>query len=327
MPAREAAHDQRPRHTFWIDNRIIDEVAPVMGRYPCGAAALAVYAVLARRAGRDGASWPRLHAIAEQVGVSERTVQRAVTLLELLGLVAVTSCFEAGSNRQTSNLYTLLPLPAELPALDPDPGRWPQPRRSRREVRPGARAQAVADGRAWDSPKLPSQQVTLRQVNTPSPAAQSPRPRQAGTPSPARLTPQEGRPSPKDNALKELPVIADDLSRRFTIAEIGLTNSQVWAATLAELARRGAVSATDLEAWLRPAALIGREGDSLILGVPNSATRDRISTRFLPAVRAALAQVLGVTLPVSVVVSSQCDAGLLPGGHAPGTSAAHRAGS
>ena len=86
----------------------------------------------------------------------------------------------------------------------------------------------------------------------------------------------------------------------FEIAEIGLTNRQVWAAALGELARRGDVGRPELESWLRPAALIGRDGPTLILGAPNAVTRDRIATRLLPAVRDALAATIGS--PVGVVV-------------------------
>src|SRR5215211_1912820 len=103
--------DRRTRHTFWIDDRVIDEFAPVMGRYPFGAAALAVYAVLARRADRERDSWPSLGLIAAASGSGERTVQKALRLLEILGLVEISTCYEQGSQRQTSNLYTLLTPP------------------------------------------------------------------------------------------------------------------------------------------------------------------------------------------------------------------------
>jgi hypothetical protein len=43
----------------------------------------------------------------------------------------------------------------------------------------------------------------------------------------------------------------------FTIEEIGLTNRQGWATTLGALARRGAIGRSELEIWLRPAALTG----------------------------------------------------------------------
>src|SRR5215204_1963102 len=139
--------DRRRRHTFWIDDRVIDCFAPVMSRYPFGAAALAVYIVLARRADREGDSWPRLELIANESGNSERTVQRAIRLLEVLGLVEVALCYEQGSNRQTSNLYTLLTPPDLLPAIDPDPDQWPPPNRRTLLVRSGERAESVAAAR------------------------------------------------------------------------------------------------------------------------------------------------------------------------------------
>jgi hypothetical protein len=88
----------------------------------------------------------------------------------------------------------------------------------------------------------------------------------------------------------------------FTIEEIGLSNRQVWAATLGELMRRGEVGRAELESWLRPAALIGRDGSTLIVGAPNAVTRDRIATRLLPAVRDALAATIGAPVGVAVEV-------------------------
>jgi chromosomal replication initiation ATPase DnaA len=95
------------------------------------------------------------------------------------------------------------------------------------------------------------------------------------------------------------------ISPTFVIEEIGLTNRQVWAAVLAELARRSDVARTDLESWLRPAALIGRDGPTLILGAPNAVTRDRITSRLLPAVRDALVATIGTPVAVSVVVAER----------------------
>src|SRR5215218_431606 len=122
-------HDQRSRNTFWIDDRVVDEFAPVMGRYPFGATALAVYAVLARRADRDGDSWPSLGLLAAESGSSTRTVHRALRLLELLGLVEIAVCYDSGTRRQTSNLYTLRTPPERPPQIDPDPSAWPPPTR------------------------------------------------------------------------------------------------------------------------------------------------------------------------------------------------------
>ena len=145
--------DRRRRHTFWIDDRVIDCFAPVMSRYPFGAAALAVYIVLARRADREGDSWPRLELIANESGNSERTVQRAIRLLEVLGLVEVALCYEQGSNRQTSNLYTLLTPPDLLPADRSRPGPMasaesPHVAGTRRRARGVGSSRSCATGRA-----------------------------------------------------------------------------------------------------------------------------------------------------------------------------------
>jgi hypothetical protein len=78
------------------------------------------------------------------------------------------------------------------------------------------------------------------------------------------------------------------------------------------VARRGEVGRTELESWLRPAALIGREGVTppsagggvhLVIGAPNAVSRERIATRLLPAVREALAATIGTLVEVSVVVA------------------------
>jgi hypothetical protein len=93
----------------------------------------------------------------------------------------------------------------------------------------------------------------------------------------------------------------------FTIEEVGLSNRQVWAATLGELVRRGDVSRAELETWLRPATLIGRNGETLLLGAPNAVARDRIATRLLPALRQAIAATIGVAVEVEVVVEGEME--------------------
>ena len=295
-----ANRDSHRTFTFRIDDRVIDDFAPVLSRYPGGTAALAVYIALARRADHNGESWPGLNTLAEQAAISPRSVQRAIQLLELLGLVAVTTCYEEGSKRQTSNHYTLLTPPASPPEQDPDPATWPTPSRRTRLVRSGQRAQPATDAPQMPPTPTPAGPQPPCQGDTPSPVSVSPRPRHADTPPPATVSPLEGN-TREVFSVKDGDTSGFAAAQSFTISEIGLSNRQVWAATLAELARGGAVSVTDLEAWLRPAALIGREGDALLLGAPSTAARDRISARLLPPVRAALAQVVGVALPVSVV--------------------------
>src|SRR5262245_35304023 len=122
-PDRVRDRQRHLRHTFWIDDRVVDDFVPVMRRYPFGASALAIYAALARRADGGGVCWPSLALIAAESGTSRSTVKRALRLLELLGLVEIATCLDQGTRRQTSNRYTLLPPPTRLPPIDPDPGR------------------------------------------------------------------------------------------------------------------------------------------------------------------------------------------------------------
>ena len=323
--------DGRQRQTFWIDNRVIERFAPVMGRYPFGAAALAVYFVLARRANRDGESWPGLELIARESGSSERTVQRTIRLLEVLGLVEVSHCYEQGSNRQTSNLYTLLTPAEQPPEIDFDPERWPTPPRPTLLVRDGNRVQAIATNRLQqDAPGGRASDDRLGAPPRSAPAGLQPvssagqgeaasrTPRQADTLPPRQTcAPRSSSSHPPDASLTPLgeglptegiPMKGGSARRRtngptFTVDEIGLSNRQVWAATLVELAHREHVGRGEIESWLRPAALIGRDGPTLIIGAPNAVTRDRIASRFLPAVRDALGATIGVPVEVAVVVA------------------------
>jgi hypothetical protein len=134
---------------------------------------------------------------------------------------------------------------------------------------------------------------------------------------------REGFPAPRDPSphpasLRDVtrPIIRNEeapapkpLPPQFTVAEVGLSNRQVWAATLAEVARRGEISRADLETWLRPAALIGRDGETLLVGAPNGVARDRIRTRLLPALREAIAATVGTPLAIEVVVDGEAGGG------------------
>jgi hypothetical protein len=327
-----SSHDRRTRHTFWIDDRIIDDFLPVMGRYPFGAATLAVYAVLARRADRDGDSWPSLGVIANDSGTSTSTVKRALRLLELLELVEIAVCYEQGSHRQTSHLYTLLTPPDPLPDVDPDPKTWPPAKRRTLCVGFGNRSASIKAARneqpafAGHSPcgehsvwggLAPREDGTPVQPDGGPPSTLMASPVQRDRLPPFRLTPLEGNPT-EGNPKKEVSRARQDdktagrqdgkqdaslaVLPSFVVAEIGLSNRQVWAAALRELARRGDVGRAELESWLRPAALIGREGATLILGAPNAVSRDRIATRLLPAVREALSTTIGSPVAVAVEV-------------------------
>jgi hypothetical protein len=347
-----SSRERRGHVGFWIDDRIIDEFAPVMGRYSFGAVALAVYAVLARRADRERDSWPSLGLIAEASGSGERTVHKALRLLELLGLIEISTCYDRESRRQTSNLYTLSTPPNRLPEIDPDPRKWPPPLRRTVLVPKSNRSEAVAatrreqrglagerpagaglvsgsdaaTARTWctlpPAPGAPPrrkpctlppalgapQEENTREVNTEKEDSSDEKDSQTGAPAGSRLDGKE------ESSLADLPGsrpsadsgrLAVSVPPSFVIPEIGLTNRQVWAATLGELARRGDVSRTELESWLRPAALIGRDGTTLIIGAPNAVSRERIATRFLPAVREALGATIGAPVEVSVIVAER----------------------
>jgi hypothetical protein len=127
-----------------------------------------------------------------------------------------------------------------------------------------------------------------------------------GFPQPRDPGPPRSEP-PRDLPIRRAP--RDDVAQPapaplFTIEEVGLSNRQVWAATLAELVRRGDVNRADVETWLRPAGLIGRDGATLLVGTPNAVARDRIVSRLLPALRAALTATIGETVGIEVVVET-----------------------
>jgi hypothetical protein len=135
---------------------------------------------------------------------------------------------------------------------------------------------------------------------------------QARNPGPSRSEPPRevsNHPAPRENVT---PPRA--LAPLFTIAEVGLSNRQVWAAILTELAQRGDVSRADIETWLRPAALIGRDGETLLLGAPNAVARDRIVTRLMPALRQAITVTIGVRVGVEVLVEGETETARRPDG-------------
>jgi hypothetical protein len=120
---------------------------------------------------------------------------------------------------------------------------------------------------------------------------------------PSPEAPAGNRPQPLREAVELLP--PRDWPPLFTIEEVGLTNRQVWAMILAEAARQGQMGAGDLETWLRPAALVGRDGDLLIVAAPTAVGRERLATRLLGALQAAVAAAIGVPLAVRVIVADE----------------------
>ena len=103
---------------------------------------------------------------------------------------------------------------------------------------------------------------------------------------------------------------AESVAASFPVAECGLASGRVWSAVLAELAADGEVGRANFDAWLRSATLVGRAGEggvgsALVVGVPHVLARRRVADRFLPAVRRAVATVVGAPLGVEVVVERE----------------------
>lgn len=115
---------------------------------------------------------------------------------------------------------------------------------------------------------------------------------------------------PVTTAPRPMPNAADQPAPRpltplFTIEEAGLSNRQVWAMILTAAAEQGRIGAGELETWLRPAALIGRAGNTLIVGAPNAVARERLVSRLLPALHDAVSAAIGIALAVDVVLADE----------------------
>jgi hypothetical protein len=90
----------------------------------------------------------------------------------------------------------------------------------------------------------------------------------------------------------------------FLVLDCGLPSGQVWAAVLDEIAHAGAVSRANLDTWLRQTALIGRgDNGSLIIGVPHALAQQRITTRLLSPLQAAVRAVVGTVPGIEIVVA------------------------
>jgi hypothetical protein len=98
----------------------------------------------------------------------------------------------------------------------------------------------------------------------------------------------------------------------FLVAECGLASGAVWSAMLDELAAVG-IARSEVDAWLRPGALLGRGGDggagsALVVGLPHELARRRVAGRYLTALRAAAAA-LGLPAEIELAVTGDWLAG------------------
>ena len=99
-----AANGNRRQGWFWAHNAIVDVYGAQLG--PLG---VAVYAVLARHANAAGNAWPSKATIADKLGISKRSVDKAIHQLEACHLVRVSRRRDAAGDA-AANLYLLLPV-------------------------------------------------------------------------------------------------------------------------------------------------------------------------------------------------------------------------
>lgn len=94
--------DTRKKQQFILDDLIIDQYAKEIGVY-----ALCVYSVIARHVDKNQQSYPSVETIAEKLGISPRTVMRAIPKLVKCKMVHKEQV-KNEKNQWTRNRYTLI---------------------------------------------------------------------------------------------------------------------------------------------------------------------------------------------------------------------------
>ena len=100
----DTVHDGRKPHWFWMDNQVIDTHGETIG-----AVGLAVYAILARHADKQGQAHPGLSRFHKLAGLTKPTVRKYLKLLQKTGLITIGTRLSPDGDAD-SNLYTLLPI-------------------------------------------------------------------------------------------------------------------------------------------------------------------------------------------------------------------------
>jgi hypothetical protein len=107
--------DARGPGWFWADNKVVDAYAAKIGIH-----ALGVYMVLVRHLNSDDECWPSGATIAKKLGISQRTVVKAIQTLAAEKLIEITPR-EAEGKGQISNLYTVHRIGAPSDYESPPP--------------------------------------------------------------------------------------------------------------------------------------------------------------------------------------------------------------
>ena len=104
--------DHRNKAMFRVDDEIVDKYARKIG-----ITALNVYLYLCRHADRNQESFPSQEYLSEKIGVSVRSVQRAISTLQKFNIISVSRNWRTGTQR-TNNTYTLLDKSVWMEAPD-----------------------------------------------------------------------------------------------------------------------------------------------------------------------------------------------------------------
>lgn len=95
--------DGRKPGWFWADNKVLEVHAAKIGLH-----AFAVYMALSKHTNENGQCWPSTKTIAKLLGISQRTVVKAIHTLDDYGLIILEERSEKGKG-QISHMYTLTP--------------------------------------------------------------------------------------------------------------------------------------------------------------------------------------------------------------------------
>ncbi len=96
--------ERKPGH-FWADNEVYDVLAQRVGVY-----GFAVYMALCRYSNKQATCNPSYEELAKKLGVSRRTVIRAINRLETEKLIKIKPVYKTvrGKRRNSANVYTIL---------------------------------------------------------------------------------------------------------------------------------------------------------------------------------------------------------------------------
>lgn len=96
--------DNRDKEWFWLDNQYLNGYAKHLG-----AICTVVYISLCRHShNKDQTCFPSMELIAEENGISEKSVSRCIKTLKEWNIISVKEIYDKKNKRRKNNVYTLL---------------------------------------------------------------------------------------------------------------------------------------------------------------------------------------------------------------------------